>query len=51
MKNIVVYDDSATILAGLAEQNETTIAEIIEEMILDHGEEYEVKGGAYDEEN
>lgn len=41
MKNIVVYVDTATILEGLARMNDTTIAEILEEIILDHGEEYE----------
>lgn len=41
MKTITVYDDTAKILERMADKEDTTIAEIVEELILDSEEHAE----------
>lgn len=36
MTNIGVYDSSAKVLEDFAEANDTTIAEVVEKLILDY---------------
>lgn len=36
MKTITVYDDTEKRLEQLAEENDTTVAEIVEEMLYDY---------------
>ena len=41
MTNITVYDDTAKIVEELAERLDTTVADVIDTLVSDYGEELE----------
>lgn len=40
MTTITIYDDTASWLDEIAQYKDTTIAEVLDEIICDHGNEY-----------